>query len=104
MISFAERKKVWLHQYKEDQMKKLDAQGRHRSQWCYAPYDGRKEKEIPHGSDMITENKKTYRSVINEILSYPIPIADCDSYFDFLLSERDRLREKEPTEFPGFSE
>ena len=49
-----------------------------------------------------TENKKTYRSVIDEILSYPTPIADCDSYFDFLLSERDRLREKkEPTEFSG---
>ena len=46
---FAARKKEWLRQYKEDQMKKLDAQGRHRSQWCYAPYDGRKEKEIPHG-------------------------------------------------------
>ena len=47
------------------------------------------------------ENKKTYRSVIDEILSYLTPIADCDSYFDFLLSERDRLREKEPTEFSG---
>ena len=23
--------------------KRLDAQGRHRSEWCYAPYDGRAE-------------------------------------------------------------
>ena len=38
---FAARKKEWLRQYKEDQMRKLDAQGRHRSEWCYAPYDGR---------------------------------------------------------------
>ena len=22
-------------------MKEFDAQGRHRSEWCYAPYDGR---------------------------------------------------------------
>ena len=23
-------------------MEEFDAQGRHRSEWCYAPYDGRK--------------------------------------------------------------
>ena len=40
----AARKKEWLRQYNEDQMKKLDAQGRHRSEWCYAPYDGRLRK------------------------------------------------------------
>ena len=28
MISFAARKKEWLRQYKEDQMRMLDAQGR----------------------------------------------------------------------------
>ena len=29
----------------------LDAQGRHRSEWCYAAYDGRKDRlRIPHGS------------------------------------------------------
>ena len=38
---FEIRRAEWLQQYKEDQMKKLDAQGRHRSQWCYAAYDGR---------------------------------------------------------------
>ena len=38
---FEIRRAEWLRQYKEDQMKKLDAQGRHRSQWCYAAYDGR---------------------------------------------------------------
>ena len=26
-----------------DDNKRLDAQGRHRSEWCYAPYDGRAE-------------------------------------------------------------
>ena len=41
---FAARKKEWLRQYKEEQMKKLDAQGRHRSEWCYAAYDGRLRK------------------------------------------------------------
>ena len=38
---FEIRRAEWLRQYKEDQMKKLDAQGRHRSEWCYAAYDGR---------------------------------------------------------------
>jgi len=45
MIEDAEfkiRQAEWLRQYKEDQMKKLDAQGRHRSEWCYVAYDGRK--------------------------------------------------------------
>ena len=28
----------------EEEMLRLDAQGRHRSEWCYAAYDGRKEK------------------------------------------------------------
>ena len=35
--------------YNEREMVKLDEQGRHRSEWCYAPYDGRKDK-IPHGA------------------------------------------------------
>ena len=31
--------------------KRLDAQGRHRSEWCYAAYDDRrKEGEIPWGA------------------------------------------------------
>ena len=33
----------------EEEILRLDAQGRHRSEWCYAAYDGRKEKGIPHG-------------------------------------------------------
>jgi len=41
---FEIRRAEWLRQYKEDQMKKLDEQGRHRSEWAYAPYDGRKEE------------------------------------------------------------
>ena len=28
--------------YNEREMVKLDQEGRHRSEWCYAPYDGRK--------------------------------------------------------------
>ena len=35
------KKEEWLNTYKENQMQKLDAQGRHRSEWCYAAYDGR---------------------------------------------------------------
>ena len=27
----------------DDDNKRLDAQGRHRSEWCYSPYDGRSE-------------------------------------------------------------
>ena len=26
-----------------DDKNKLDSQGRHRSEWCYSPYDGREE-------------------------------------------------------------
>ena len=40
------RQKAW----NEEQMRKLDEQGRHRSQWCYADYDGRKDGLIPHGA------------------------------------------------------
>ena len=40
--AFEARRAQWLNTYKQDQMRKLDAQGRHRSEWCYAPYDGRK--------------------------------------------------------------
>ena len=40
--AFEARRAQWLKTYKEEQMAKLDAQGRHRSEWCYAPYDGRK--------------------------------------------------------------
>ena len=40
-----------LYHYKENQMRKLDNQGRHRSEWCYAAYDDRrKEGEIPWGA------------------------------------------------------
>ena len=45
---FEIRRAGWLRQYKEDQMKKLDEEGRHRSEWAYAPYDGRKDNEISH--------------------------------------------------------
>ena len=38
--------------YKENQMARLDQQGRHRSQWIYSPYDGRRDKEIPHGAGL----------------------------------------------------
>ena len=46
----AARQQEWYTTYKQDQMAKLDAQGRHRSEWCYAAYDGRKDREIPHGA------------------------------------------------------
>ena len=39
------------HAWNEDQMAKLDAQGRHRSEWCYAPYDGRYTLPKPNGQD-----------------------------------------------------
>ena len=43
--------KARLYHYKENQMRKLDNQGRHRSEWCYAQYDDRcKEEEIPWGA------------------------------------------------------
>ena len=29
----------------ESKMAELDSQGRHRSEWCYAPYDGRTAKQ-----------------------------------------------------------
>ena len=35
----------------EEQIQKLDAQGRHRSEWCYAPYDGRKVSPPKNGAD-----------------------------------------------------
>jgi len=38
------------HAWNEDQMAKLDAQGRHRSEWCYAAYDGRKELPPKNGA------------------------------------------------------
>ena len=45
--AFEARRAHWLNTYKQDQMRKLDAQGRHRSEWCYAAYDGRlKNKTI----------------------------------------------------------
>ena len=41
----------WNQAWKDREMAKLDAQGRHRSEWCYAAYDGRKDRlGIPHGS------------------------------------------------------
>ena len=36
--------------YCEEAMALLDAQGRHRSEWCYAAYDGRKELPQPNGT------------------------------------------------------
>ena len=39
------------HAWNEEQMRKLDAQGRHRSEWCYAPYDGRKVSPPKNGAD-----------------------------------------------------
>ena len=35
--------------YCKDHIALLDAQGRHRSEWCYAAYDGRKETPLPNG-------------------------------------------------------
>ena len=32
-------------------IKDLDEQGRHRSEWCYAPYDGRKISPPKDGAD-----------------------------------------------------
>ena len=37
-------------------MEEFDAQGRHRSEWCYAPYDGRKISPPKDGAD---ENNHT---------------------------------------------
>ena len=34
----------------EEHMILLDAQGRHRSEWCYAAYDGRKKLPNPNGT------------------------------------------------------
>ena len=33
---------------KEEAIALLDSQGRHRSEWAYAPYDGRAKKGIPN--------------------------------------------------------
>ena len=33
----------------EEHIALLDAEGRHRSEWCYAAYDGRKERPVPNG-------------------------------------------------------
>ena len=33
----------WKSNNFDDDNKRLDAQGRHRSEWCYSPYDGRAE-------------------------------------------------------------
>ena len=32
-------------------MEEFDEQGRHRSEWCYAPYDGRKISPPKDGAD-----------------------------------------------------
>ena len=34
----------------EEHIALLDAQGRHRSEWCYAAYDGRKQLPNPNGT------------------------------------------------------
>ena len=34
----------------EEHMILLDAQGSHRSEWCYAAYDGRKKLPNPNGA------------------------------------------------------
>ena len=54
------RQQVWNKTYREEEMAKLDQQGRHRSQWIYANYDGRKDGPIPHGAGYqeIPENGK----------------------------------------------
>ena len=46
-----EKMAEWNQAWKDREMAKLDAQGRNRSEWCYAAYDGRKDRlGIPHGS------------------------------------------------------
>ena len=45
-INQAFRKRVAM----DAEIAKLDADGRHRSQWIYSYYDGRQDKEIPHGA------------------------------------------------------
>jgi len=45
-------------QTNEEAMTLLDTQGRHRSQWCYAAYDGRKDGEIPHGAGKEIRDKE----------------------------------------------
>jgi len=34
---------------------------------------------------------KTLQQIQEEIKNYPTPVAPCDTHFNFLLSERDRL-------------
>ena len=40
----------WNKAWKELEMAKLDQQGRHRSQWIYSPFDGRKKLPNPNGT------------------------------------------------------
>jgi hypothetical protein len=47
----------WREGYKAREIAKLDEQGRHRSQWIYSYYDGRQDKEIPHGAGYEIKNK-----------------------------------------------
>ena len=45
-----EKKKKKKPKYtNEEHIALLDAEGRHRSEWCYAAYDGRKERPVPNG-------------------------------------------------------
>ena len=43
-------------------MEEFDAQGRHRSEWCYAPYDGRKISPPKDGADIDDQDNPTDRT------------------------------------------
>ena len=43
-------------------MEEFDAQGRHRSEWCYAPYDGRKTPPPKDGAKEEDEINHTNRT------------------------------------------
>ena len=62
----------WNKTYKEEQIAKLDQQGRHRSQWIYSPYDGRRDKEIPHGAGLEIPRRSPYPSHVIEAYREPI--------------------------------
>ena len=43
-------------------MEEFDAQGRHRSEWCYAPYDGRKISPPKDGATSDDQDNHTDRT------------------------------------------
>ena len=63
------RQQAW----NEQQMQKLDEEGRHRSQWIYSPYDGRRDGPIPHGAGYEIPRRSPYPSHVIEAYIEPKP-------------------------------